>query len=70
MNETQRHKLVWGWLRLFFGFAQMSLVALSLGCLVEVGVRPVTLVFAGLATGTTLLSRLLYHGRGDPHVKK
>jgi hypothetical protein len=27
MNHDMRHKLVWGWLRLFLGWLEMSLAA-------------------------------------------
>ena len=68
MNEEARHKLIWGWLRLFLGFAQMSLVAMSLGALLAVGLRTITLVFFAGATLSMALSRLLYHGRKDPKL--
>lgn len=66
VNAATRHKFIWGWLRLFLGFVQMSLAAASVGALFAVGVRPVTLVFVICATATALNSRLLYHGRRDP----
>jgi hypothetical protein len=66
VNEATRHKIVWGWLRFFLGFVQMSLVAASVGALIAVGLRSVTWLFIVGATGATLISRLLYHGRSDP----
>jgi hypothetical protein len=38
VNEGKRYKLVWGWLRLFPGFAQMGMVAATVGSLIVVGV--------------------------------
>ncbi|HYV04370.1 MAG TPA: hypothetical protein VFB82_07285 [Blastocatellia bacterium] len=63
MKDTTKHKLVWGWLRLFLGFVQMSLVAASVGALIAFGLHSATLILVIGATATTLLSRLLYHGR-------
>lgn len=63
IEATARHKMIWGWLRLVLGFAQMSLVAASLRALLTVGLRPVTWIFFIGATAATLTSRLLYHGR-------
>lgn len=68
MNDELRRKLVWGWLRLFLGFAQMSLAAAALGALIAVGLRAVTLWFAIGATAATLLSRLLYHDRKNSRL--
>ncbi len=70
VNDDFRHKLIWGWLRLFLGFAQMSLAALSFGVLIIAGLRPVTWILVVLTMLTTLLSRFLYHGRSDPRLKK
>jgi hypothetical protein len=66
VHEATQHKIVWGWLRFFLGFVQISLVAASVGALVAVGLRPVTLLLVIAATAATLISRLLYHGRSDP----
>jgi hypothetical protein len=70
VNDETRHKLIWGWLRLFLGFAQMSLVALGIGALITVGVRRITVVFAIMATTATVMSRLIYRGKPDPRLKK
>ena len=65
MDEVTRHKLIWGWLRLFLGFAQMALVAMSVGALTAVGLHWITYMFVGAATVAALLSRLLYRGKPD-----
>lgn len=68
MDEAKRHKLIWGWLRFCLGFVQMSLVALSIGTLITIGVRPLTWAFVTTATLAALVSRLIYHGRKDPKL--
>jgi hypothetical protein len=70
LSQDSRHKLIWGWLRLFLGFAQMSLVAASFGALITIGVRPVTWAFCVSATVLTIVSRLLYRGRDSPEQTK
>jgi hypothetical protein len=69
MDEATRHKLIWGWLRLFLGFAQMSLVAAGVGALLTVGLHWITFVFVIAATAATLSSRLLYRGKADPKLE-
>jgi hypothetical protein len=68
VDETTQHKLIWGWLRFFLGYTQMSLAVVALGALVTVGVRPITWAFAIGATAATIVSRLIYHGRQDPNL--
>ena len=71
VNEETRHKLVWGWLRLFLGFAQMGMVAAAFGALIIVGVQRITVVFVILATTLTAISRIIYRGRRtDPWLEK
>ena len=69
-EPTTRHRFVWGWLRLFLGWAQMSLAAAGLGALLTAGNHPVTWAFVIGATVATVISRLLYHGRPDPQLPK
>jgi hypothetical protein len=66
MNEATRHKFVWGWLRLFLGWAQMSLAILGGAFLLVVGIRPITWAFVIAAATATIASRLMYRGRKDP----
>jgi nucleotide-binding universal stress UspA family protein len=69
VNDETRHKLIWGGLRLFLGFAQVSLVAMSVGALFTVGLRDITWVFVIAATAATVISCLIYRGRPDPTLK-
>lgn len=70
MNVASGHKLVWGWLRLLLGLAQMCLAAAGFILLITVGVQPVTLLFLAGATAATIASRLLYRGRRGPKLKR
>lgn len=71
MNETTvRHKIIWGWLRLFLGCAQVLLAAGSVGALITIGLHPMTWAFGMAATTATIISRLLYHGGPDPDLKR
>lgn len=70
MNETSRHKILWGWLRLFLGSAQVLLAAGSVGAVITIGLHPVTWAFGMAATTATIISRLLYHGCPDPDLKR
>jgi len=70
MNVASGHKLVWGWLRLLLGLAQMCLAAAGFILLITVGVQPVTLLFLAGATAATIASRLLYRGRRGPTLKR
>lgn len=67
MNATQ-HRLVWGGLRFFLGLAQMWLSIAGLTLFVVVGLRPVTIAVVVAATVTTIISRLLYHGKPYPNL--
>ena len=69
MKEGTRHKLIWGWLRLILGWAQMSLAAAGFGALLVVGNHPVTWGFVIGAMLATIISRLLYHGKPDPKLR-
>jgi hypothetical protein len=70
VNETTRHKLVWGWLRLFLASAQISLAAIAACTLVVVGMNAVTWALVIAATTATVISRLIYHGRPDPNLEE
>lgn len=63
MDDATRHKLIWGWLRLFLGWLQMSLAAAGLGALFTFGLHPVTWFFVIGASAATIASRLLYRKR-------
>lgn len=69
MNEDTRHKLVWGWLRLFLGWVQMSLAVAGFGALLVVGNHPITWAFAIAALLGVIVSRMLYQGKSDPTLK-
>jgi hypothetical protein len=69
MNEVTSHKLIWGYLRLFLGWLQMSLAAAGFGALLIVGNHPVTWAFVIGAVIATIVSRLAYHGKADPKLK-
>ena len=70
MNDEAHHKLIWGWLRLFLGWTQMSLAAVGLGALLVLGNHPVTWAFGIGATLATIVSRMLYHGKPDPKIER
>jgi hypothetical protein len=69
VNDAAKHKLIWGWLRLFLGWLQMSMAAATVGALIAVGLSSITYVFVIIATAACLTSRLLYHGRTSPTLK-
>ena len=66
MMTTAKERIVWGWLRLLLGFAQISLAGLTAGSLITVGFQPITLVFALSATLLVLVSILIYKGKSAP----
>ena len=65
-KSDRRQQLIWGWVRLVIGFAQISLAGLTFGVLITVGVTPLTVGLAVLATVIALVSRLIYRGRKGP----
>ncbi len=69
MDSAARHKLIWGWLRLFLGLAQMSLAAASFGLLITIGLHWITWAFIVGATAAAIVSRLLYHGQADSKLE-
>jgi hypothetical protein len=70
MNEATGHKLLWGYLRLAPGLAQISLSTTGLVLLLTVGFHPVTWSVLAAGTAATITSRLLYGGRPDPRLKR
>ena len=69
VDITIKRKLVWGWLRLFLGLAQMLLASAGLGLLLTVGLHPITYLLVIAATAMALAGRLLYRGRPDSQIK-
>ena len=70
MNAETQHKLIWGWLRIFLGFAQLWLAGITVILLVTIGLRAATLVIAVAASAATVLSRILYGGRSSAPITK
>jgi hypothetical protein len=66
MKSDRREQLIWGWVRLLIGLAQISLAGLTFGVLITVGVTPLTVGLAVLATVIAVISRLIYRGRKGP----
>jgi hypothetical protein len=58
-------KLVWGWLRLLLGLAQMCLATIGLILLLTLGLHPLTLLFVAAATSVTITSWLIYRQQHD-----
>ncbi len=70
MTPAAKKRMVWGWLRLALGFAQIALVGLSIGSLITVGPRSLTWAFAIAATTLTLISLLIYKRRPAPNSRE
>jgi uncharacterized membrane protein YhaH (DUF805 family) len=68
-GPAERDKLIWGWLRLALGMAQIVLSTAALVLLSAVGLRSITWVFILGAAIAMVVSRLLYHGRSGPGLK-
>jgi hypothetical protein len=67
MIATQGHEaLIWGWLRLVLGFAQISLAGLTIGVLITAGITSLTVWLAISTSALTLASQLIYRGRKGP----
>jgi hypothetical protein len=62
-KPDSREWLIWGWLRLLMGFAQISLAGLTFGVLITAGVTRTTIFLALAATAIAAVSRLTYRGR-------
>jgi len=65
-KSDRREQLIWGWVRLLIGIAQISLAGLTFGVLITVGVTPLTVGLAVMATVIAVISRLIYRGRKGP----
>jgi len=65
-KSDRREQLIWGWVRLLMGFAQISLAGLTFGVLITAGVTTLTIWLAVLATVIAVISRLIYRGRKGP----
>ena len=69
-GPAERDKLIWGWLRLALGMAQIVLSTAALVLLSAVGLQSITWVFILGAAIAMVVSRLLYHGRPGPGKEK
>lgn len=67
---TAREVVVWGWLRLFLGAAQVGLSAAAVFAFFAVGLETETWVLVGAAMLATCASRILYGGSRGPRFKK
>jgi hypothetical protein len=47
MNEVEKHKLIWGWLRLVLGWVQISCALIAVVLLISIGFQLLTWVFFG-----------------------
>lgn len=65
MDEATKHKLIWGWLRLFLGLVQMFFAAAGVFALLTLGLHSITYFCLTAATLATITSRFLYQGRAD-----
>lgn len=67
---TAKEVVVWGWLRLILGTAQIGLSAAAVVALFAIGLEPETWVLIGAAMAATCLSRILYRGRRGPQMNE
>jgi hypothetical protein len=67
-KPERREWLIWGWLRLLIGFAQISLSGLAFGVLITAGVTRLSILLAAAATAIAAISRVIYRGRKGPTV--
>jgi hypothetical protein len=70
MDNATRHKLIWGWLRLLLGLAQMFLTVAAAVVLFTIGLHPLTWALIVGATSATIVSRLIYHGKAAPELRR
>lgn len=69
LTEEMRHRLVWGWLRLLLGTAQIVLAPFAILVLLTAGLgSTLTWVLIAATSLATLTSWLLYRGRPDPKL--
>lgn len=64
-QAMKRHALVWGWLRLALGLAQIGLSVGAAVCFLTSGLTPLTWFFIITAMTATVASRTLYRGAKD-----
>lgn len=69
MDAETRHKIIWGWLRLFPAVLQLALAPLAVGAWLVVGLGRLTWLLVIGATTATVTSRLIYHGKKDPRLE-
>ena len=67
---TTHHKFIWGWLRLFLGFVQMTLASFSIGALLVLGLHPLTIALVIGTTAVTFISRRLYRDQSGDRRQK
>lgn len=65
MKEATRHKLVWGWLRLSLGIAQMLLASVTFALLFILGPHPAIWICFAATCAAVIASLLIYRGRPD-----
>jgi len=58
ITSATKERFLWGWLGLVPGFAQISLVAMSVGALSAVGVRPITWISVISASGAYAATKI------------
>ena len=68
-GSTVKDLVVWGWLRLFLGAAQVGLSAAAVFALFAVGLETETWLLVGAAMLATCASRILYGGSRGPRFK-
>jgi hypothetical protein len=70
LTRIPQDRLVWGWVRLFLGFAQIALVGMGAGALFTVGLKPITLILVIAATSLSVISRVIYRGCRSQNATK
>lgn len=67
LGSRRKHYIVWGILRFALGVVQMTFAIAAILSLIFVGLTPTALGYSAVATIATLVSRVLYRGRREPH---